>query len=403
MPSFSYRAVDSKGATQNGRMTVSDEHALEVLLSEKGLYLIQVKEMQSGQKKDAGKSAGGKVKRADLIEFCTGMLPMLSSGIPLIECLEGMIEEVQNPAMGDALQRAKDNIEAGNSLSDAMLLQPKVFPSAMINLIKAGEYSGNLNVSFSELRDYYMWLEKLHSEIKQATIYPSMVILAAFAFIMLLFTFVVPRFTKLLIGFGVELPVPTQIVMGIADFMSSNWYIVFSIPVLIWLLIKMGHKHSEKFSLQFEKIKYSIPLFGDLNLMIALSRMSKNMGIMYRSGIPILESIDFCRDLVGSKTIAKAMGEIKQDISDGSTIANAYRQHSIFPPMVIRMIAVGESTGNLDETLGYVSAHYDEELPRRIKRLFAIIEPMIILGLIGVVGFVALSIFMPMLSMMSAI
>jgi len=404
MPDYNYRAVDTEGKSSKGSMNAFDEVTLENKLKEKGLLLVFAEERKSNNNKAIeNKKAKGKVKRADLIELCTGMIPMLSAGIPLVECIEAMSEEVHSLVLRQSLAEVKDNIESGSNLSDTMSLHPKVFPEVMVNLIKAGEFSGSLVESFTELRDYFIWLNGLHSDIKQATIYPSMVMIAAMGFIMLLFTFVVPRFAELLTSLDIPLPMPTQVVMSIGGFMEQYWIWVFISPILLWQILKYSKRYSEKLAYQLEMIKFKIPVFGELNRMIAMSRMTRNLGIMYRVGIPILESIDYCRGLVGSYIVSEALQQIKQDIADGSTIANAFRQHSIFPPMVLRMIAVGETTGNLDETLGHISTHYNEEIPRRIKRVFSIIEPTIILLLVGVVGFVALAIFLPMLTMMSAI
>jgi len=403
MPDYNFRAVDAQGKATKGSMNALDETTLENKLKEKGLLLVFAEERKGSKKTTETKKVTGKVKRSDLIEMCTGMIPMLSAGIPLVECFEAMSEEVHSLVLRQALADIKDKIESGSTLSDAMSSHQKVFPDVMINLIKAGEFSGSLVESFTELRDYFIWLNGLHSDIKQATIYPSMVIIAAFGFIMLLFTFVVPRFAELLSSFDIELPMPTQVVMSIGMFMSEYWYWLLIIPIILWYSLKFASRHSDAVAFQLEMIKFKIPVFGELNRMIAMSRMTRNLGIMYRVGIPILESIDYCRDLVGSYIVSKALQQIKQDIADGSTIANAFRQHPIFPPMVLRMITVGESTGNLDETLGHISTHYNEEIPRKIKRVFSIIEPTIILLLVGVVGFVALAIFLPMLTMMSAI
>ena len=403
MPDYNYRAVDTQGKATKGSMNAFDEVTLENKLKEKGLLLVFAQERKSKKSITQNKKAKGKVKRSDLIELCTGMIPMLSAGIPLVECIEAMSGEVNSLALRQSLGEIKESIESGSNLSDTMRLHPKVFPEVMINLIQAGEFSGSLVESFTELRDYFIWLNNLHSDIKQATIYPSMVMVAAMGFIMLLFTFVVPRFAELLTSLNIPLPMPTQVVMSIGGFMDQYWLWVLITPVALWQILKYAKRYSETLAYKLEMLKFKVPIFGELNRMIAMSRMTRNLGIMYRVGIPILESIDYCRGLVGSYIVSEALQQIKQDIADGSTIANAFRQHSIFPPMVLRMIAVGETTGNLDETLGHISTHYNDEIPRRIKRVFSILEPTIILLLVGVVGFVALAIFLPMLTMMSAI
>lgn len=403
MPDYRYRASDSAGKTVTGVLAALDEADLEQKLKQDGLWLLSAKHKAAAsadKKRSLGKQ---KVRRKDLIEFCTGMIPMLGAGLPLVESLEAMSEELGNPTLRQLMSEIKQAVESGSGFAEAMKAYPKAFPDVMVNLIAAGEYSGSLITSFSELKSYFSWLEHLQADVRQATIYPSMVLVATVMFIMLLFSFVIPKFTALLVGLGVELPMPTRVVIGVGDFMASFWPIVFSIPVMLVVAVAAALHLSERFAYMYERVKFKLPLFGELNRMIAISRLTRNLSTMYRVGVPLLEALEFCRQLVGSIYLAKSLHEIAQDISEGVQLTAAFRMHAVFPPMVLRMVSIGESTGNLDQALDHVSAFYDEEIPRRIQKIFSIMEPAIIMVLVAVIGFVALSIFMPILGLLSAV
>jgi len=402
MPEYRYQASDRAGKNIKGVVSALDEKDLEQKLKLDGLWLIsaQLKKVDAAKKTSISKK---KVNRKDLIELCTGMIPMLGAGLPLIECVDAMSEEVGNPTLRQILAAVKESVESGSGFSEALAKFPKAFPAVMVNLVQAGEYSGSLAVSFTELKNYFSWLERLQADVRQATIYPAMVLFATVMFIMLLFTFVIPRFTTLLTGLGVELPLPTLIVMGVGDFMVSYWPVAFSVPFIAWFIVWSGLRWSEQFAYLLEQVKFKLPLFGALNKMIVISRLTRNLSTMYRVGIPLIEALDFCRGLVGSVYMSKVLHQISQDISDGVQLTDAFRSHDIFPRMLLRMVSIGESTGNLDQALDHVSAHYDEEIPRRIQKLFSILEPTIIMLLVSVVGFVALSIFMPILGLLSVV
>jgi len=273
----------------------------------------------------------------------------------------------------------------------------------MINLVKAGEQTGNMEETFGELRRYLEWLEQVMAGIKQASLYPAIVVIAVGLFIMLLFSFVVPKFAELLEGLDLPLPLMTRLVMETGRFFSATWWIwLLALPTLI-LAIGVARRRFSRFAYLFDELKLRLPLLGRINTMIALSRMTHNMGMLFHSGLPIIQAIVLCQDLVGNRVVARALERVAQDVNNGVRLGEAIGRHEIFPPLLRRMISVGENTGRLDTALAHVSQYYDEEIPRRVKKLFGILEPLITLILILVVGCVALAIFMPLLSLMGAV
>jgi type IV pilus assembly protein PilC len=237
--------------------------------------------------------------------------------------------------------------------------------------------------------------------VRQATIYPAIVSFVIFCFTIFLFTFIVPKFALLLGGLKVPLPLMTKIVFGIGDFFATYWWLWFIVFPAILISIPILKRTSPKFLFMWDNWKLHYPIFGELNMMLALSRFMHNFSILYRSGLPIIQAFRACQSgLVGNKVIEKAVGAVEEEVKAGATISEAMHRQPVFPGLVIRMIAVGETSGNLDKALDNVSDYYNQVIPRRIKAVFAVAEPMLMLVLIGIVGCVALAIYLPIISLM---
>jgi len=400
MPEFKYKAINEKGKVIHGLLRADDESTLEDDLMQDGFWLIRAKEQENKGNASVKKV---KLKRRDLIELASGMAPMLAAGIPLVEALDEIKKEARTDDIHWLFMDINRQVQNGSSFSEALGTHPDAFPVYMRHLIRAGEQSGNLVESFAELSRYLEWVDKLAGQIKQASIYPISVLVAISIFILLLFTFVVPRFASLLTSLDIALPLPTRIVMSIGDFMAVWWWLCLLAPLLVWLAVRLANKYYPPFVLWLDKVKLSLPVFGEINTMLALSRFSHHFATLFRAGIPLLEVLQLTRGLVGNEAVARSLDATGQDITEGSTMLEAMRRHGVFPPMLLRMIAVGENTGEIDAALSHVATFYDNEIPQRINRLFAIIEPVIILTLVAVVGGVALAIFLPMMGLMGAV
>jgi len=401
MAEFSYRAVDNNGKGLNGVMNALDEATLEALLKESGYWLVSAHANSPTNKNNNKRKL--RLKRRDLIDISMGLAPMLKAGVPLVETLHELASESGNPDVQWILNNMEVNIRSGGTMSEVMDAWPTAFPTYMRYLVRAGEQSGNLAESFIELRRYLEWVEKLAGQVKQASIYPTLVIVVVSLFIVLLFTFVVPRFAELLTGLNIPLPLPTRLVMLVGDFMSQWWLGVIAMPLAVWLMVRMARKHITSFARRIDELKLSLPVFGEINRMLALSRFAHHFAVLYRAGIPLLEILEMIPHLVGNEAIARALDVARLEISEGSTMTESMSKQNVFSPMLLRMISVGENTGGMDTALANVAEFYDEEIPRRINQLFGIVEPAIIVVLVGVVGGVALALFMPMMSLMSAV
>jgi type IV pilus assembly protein PilC len=328
------------------------------------------------------------------------MFTLLYAGIPLSQAVKNLSEESPNLQLRATLQLIFNQVEAGSPLHTAMNQHPSIFPPQVTNLVQAGEESDTLADTFKELERYLDWAEQIRGDIRQATIYPSIVMVAVTGLLILLFTFVIPRFIPVLHDLNVPLPFVTVLVIGVSEFMVNNWYFWMPMILIIPLAWWVGRKYITGFSSWRDGIVLELPILGELLQMLTLSKFVQNFAVLYRSGIPVLHCLELCRGLVGNQIVADALHDVQRSIAEGSTINESLQRHQIFPPMMIQMISVGETTGNLPKTLMNVANYYNREIPRRVKKIFAILEPVITLGLIAIVGIVALALFMPMMSLM---
>jgi type II secretory pathway component PulF len=398
---FWYRAIDAQGRPAEGEMHALDLSQLETRLQNMGLWLVRALEAKPKASTRAGKL--GKVKPRDLLEFSTHMFTLLDAGIPLSQAVKNLSEESPNLQLRATLQTIFNQVEAGTPLHAAMNQHPTIFPPQVTNLVQAGEESDTLADTFKELERYLDWADQIRGDIRQATIYPSIVMVAVTGLLILLFTFVIPRFIPVLHDLNVPLPFVTVLVIGVSEFMVNNWYIWMPVILIMPLAWWVGRKYIAGFSSWRDGIVLELPILGELLRMLTLSKFVQNFAVLYRAGIPVLQCFTLCRGLVGNRVVAQALQEAQQAIAEGASIHESLSRHAIFPPMMIQMIAVGETTGQLPKTLMNVADFYNREIPRRVKKIFAILEPVITLGLIAIVGIVALALFMPMMSLMGGL
>lgn len=402
MPTYSYRAVDRNGTYVTGVMEAPNEAALEEKLQAIGYWLLQSR-LELEKEREAAKMALWRVKRRNLIEFCTQISVQLKAGVPLIQALEVAVEECDNIRFKLILESIYRNILAGSLFYEALEKYPEAFPPHMVSLIRAGELSSRLPETFIDLRNYLEWLDKVIADVRQASIYPAVILSVVSVFVLCLFTFVIPKFMELMVVANVKVPPLTQFIFGVSEFTKKTWWLWILLMVGGFVTVKIAHRISPGFAELIDRFKLKIPALGEVNKMIALSRFAHNFALMYRAGIPVLQALRLCAGLVGNVAVEKAVRGVEHSVTAGETIGDSMRRHPVFPSMLRRMVILGEATGKLDETLELIAAYYNDTIPRRIKRIFSIAEPAIMLTLVGIVGVVALSIFMPLLSMMSGI
>jgi type IV pilus assembly protein PilC len=383
-------------------MEAHDESALEEKLQSIGYYLIQCR-LEVEREAATARMALWRIKRRALIDFFTQMSVQLKAGVPLIQSIEVAIEETDNLRFRLILEAIHRDVQAGSLFYEALEKYPEAFPSHVVSLVRAGEMSGRLPETFLDLRNYYEWLDKVINDVRQASIYPAIILGVVSTFVLALFTFVIPKFMELMKVAKVQVPPLTQFIFSVSEFAKATWWIWITSMIGLAIFIKFAPRISPLLAEIIDNIKLRIPGLGEIHRMIALSRFAHNLALMYRAGIPILQALRLCASLVGNAVVEKAIRGVENSVTAGEGIGESMRRHKVFTSILRRMVILGEVTGKLDETLELVSGYYNEMVPRKIKRIFSFAEPAVMLFLVGIVGMVALSIFMPLLSMMGGI
>lgn len=398
MPEFAYHAVDRLGNPAKGVMRAESELALEERLRGIGYWLIDAS--ASSRK---GSRQPVSVSRAELTEFYRGMASLLSAGVTAADALQAMVEETGNDSFRMVLEDVQRNLNAGNSIHDAVSQYPRLFNAQSRHLIRAGEYSGDLARAFDDLAEHQEWTGRLLADVKQASLYPGMILLAVIGLISLMFTFVVPRFARIFADLGMDMPLLTRGVVALGEWSQSWGWLLLLLIVAVVAGLRFTYPRVAALRLELDRFWLKVPVFGEINRMLVLSRFVHNLALLVAAGVPILEALSLCRDVVGNLVMANAVRDAEQAVNDGRRVSDALREHRVVSPLVLRMLVVGEETGRLDEALGHAARRLDEEIPRRIKQAFAVMEPVIMLTLIGMVGLIAGAVFLPMFSLMSGL
>jgi type IV pilus assembly protein PilC len=405
MAVFQYRGLDNKGRAVIGTMAAEDAINLEEKLRASGYWLLkaEVKEHSASAKKGAFSGMAAGVKRRDLIEFCTMMNFQSRAGVPLVQALKVVAEDCENVRFRGVIQGLHRHLESGLLLNEAMAEYPKVFPRQLTSVVRAGELGADLPGAFASVQSYLEWLEEMIRDVRQASLYPMIVLVVVCAFVLLLFSFVIPKFVTLLAAANAPLPALTQVVFGVSDFAKATWWIWPLGALVVFTAVRISCRVSKTFAIRFDQLKLKLPIFGELQMMLAMSRFAHNLALLYRSGIPIVTALKHCEDLVGNAVVERCVHQMQQAIESGDTISDAMGRHDVFPSLLLRMVAIGETSGTLDTALQNVSDYYHFIVPRRIKTIFTMVEPALIIFLVLLVGTIAIAIFLPILSLMSAI
>lgn len=399
MPYYAFTAINDKGHEYSGQEEAMSEMALEIRFRNRGHWLAKVQEVQPLLRASLGSIRGTPLRL--VTEFFFQLSLQLRAGIPLVTALTGDALENLPPRMKPVVQDLVERVQSGQTLSHALSFHARTFPSIVVNLIKAGEASGKLAETCNQVRLYLEWYERLKSDVRQALVYPLFVLACTLTFVVMVFTFLVPRFAKLLTDLDLPLPTLTKVVMGISDLFVQHWAMLLLLGISLATAVRVSVRLSPQAALWLDHLKLRLPLLGPLWKMVGLSRFSQNLAITYQAGVPLLESLELTRKLTGNRVLEKAIGDLRDAVNQGRQMHSVMGAHPIFSGMLIQMVRVGENTGSLGAALENVAGYYNEVLPRQIKRLFSLLEPLMIVFLIAFVGLVALSIFLPIVSLLS--
>ena len=398
MPTYGYQAVSKSGAKKKGSITATDaQHARMQLIAE-GMTPIEIKE-QNLLNRDIQISFLENVKSRDLSVFCHQFVSVIDAGVPVAEALDLLGQQTQNKTLRKAIFNTQKEIQQGETLAGAMRKQGKrVFVPMFVNMVAAGEASGNLSVAFSRMADYYENANKTKSALKKAMIYPIIVLLVVIAVMFAMMLFVLPKFKTMFESMGAELPWITRAIMGTSDFFVAYWWLILlvgsGIILALWLFSR-----SKKGTYVFDWIKRKLPVFGPLTVKTASSQFARTFATLTASGLPIMEALEIVSRSMTNVYFKDALLRAREQVAVGLPLAESLQQSGLFPPMVIHMIMIGEESGNLEKMLDKLAEYYDEEVDAATKSVMALLEPMIILLLCGVVGTVAIGVMLPMFQM----
>ena len=405
MPVFNYTAIAPSGRTITGKADVASMEALGVQLAKERLELVEAKAGGLGGmgESEVVKDLTGreKVGRRQLVDFFFQLSVLLKAGVPLLKALDLIANDIPDRKFKSVIRNMAAQVQSGSTFAEAAAAFPNAFPPVALALLKVAEKSGTLPEICAELRRYIDWLDKLYADIKQALVYPSILIGATIAFMFVIFTFVMPKFIKILDEIKVPLPWLTKQVIAFTHLFQYHWHqLLLGIGALV-VLYKCLMLYYPPFALWVDRKKLQMPVFGPLNLMLCMSRFGQNLATMYRSGILMLDSLKLCRELVGNRALADAVDRIHDGVATGRKIHEMMKESDLFPSLVLQMVTTGENTGKLAESLQNVVDYYNDIIPRAIKKLFGILEPAIIVSLILMIGTIALAVFLPMTAMMN--
>jgi len=397
MPSFSYKAKLITGNITEGTIQAADQKAAMDQLRGQKLTPLEVSESSKSLNEIIAAISPFKpsVSSKELVLFSRQLSTLVSAGVPLVQGLTILEEQVESKHFKNVVRLIREDIESGLSITDALKKHPRAFEELYVSMIKAGEVGGILDVILERLSAYLEAAETLKAKVKGAMMYPAVVSTIAGSVTFFLIVGVIPTFEGIFKGFGAELPGMTQILIDLSHFLRNYWYVVLLTPVVLFIAMKQYGK-TEGGKRNIDSLILKIPIFGILLKKVAVAKFTRTFGTLVKSGVPILQALETVAKTSGNKVIEIAIMSAREAVKEGERIATPLKKANIFPPMVIQMVAIGEETGNLDAMLNKIADFYDQEVDTAVKGLTSMIEPIIIVIMGVVIGFIVIAMFMPM-------
>jgi type II secretory pathway component PulF len=405
MPEYWYSALTTTGAVQEGRMNAPSENALAEQLRAAGSFLIKT-ELHAGQAPAIARGAArtdGRVDRKDLLAFLEYVAGSFDVGIPMLDTLDDVVNRLQSKRLRQIVAEIRYAVaEEGKSLSAALAEHPKAFPELYIGTIRAGEASGELGYALRQLVEYMDWQENISSQMRQATAYPAIVLTAVGILVVGLLGFVFPRITPLLRINNIELPLPTRVILVVSNFVHDQWLICLialaSAAFGLWLV-----RRSERGRLFLDRLVLRVPVVGPVVRDVFMARIVTYLSLFYRTGVELVLSLNIVERIISNRAIAGDIAKARALVTEGVSMAAAFGRSPLFPPVVIRAIALGEATGNLDTALTRAKDYYEREIPAAVRRMIIVLQPLLIAFIGGVILMVALAIILPILNIYNSI
>lgn len=417
MPNFEYIALDAKGQETTGTISAANEADAYTQLRRNGLYPTKVGEQAKGgvggqakrkakaaQKKRATsrKKVSGSVTQKTLMLFTRQLATLVDAGLPLLKGLTVLGDQEKNPKMRSAINTLADSVQTGSTFSESLGQHPKIFNKLYVNMVKAGELGGVLEVVLNRLAEYQEKAQKLKNKIVAAMVYPVIVMIIAVGIMVFLLTFIVPKFEKIfdeMLG-GKALPPVTQFVINASDLVQNNIVVLIGGVLVLFALWKVvqATKGGRRI---IDKLKLKLPIFGPVQQKTAIARFSRTLGTLVSSGVPILQALNITRDTAGNVVVSDAIDKVHEAVREGESIVHPLEASRVFPPMVISMVQVGEETGQLPDMLMKIADVYDDEVDTAVAGLTSMLEPIMIVILALVVGTIVMALFLPLVSIIT--
>ncbi len=398
MATFAYRAIDEEGHIQNGNIDAANGVDLELRLKRMGLDLIKF-----DSSKNSSLFGAARITRKELITFCFHLDQLMRAGVPIIDALTDLRDTVDSPAFRQIVAGLLEDIEGGLRLSDAMENHPEAFDTIFVALIRTGETAGQLPEVLTKLTENLKWQDELAAQVKKAMIYPIASGVVIFAVVLILMIFLVPQLGVTLKQLTPNPPPQTLALIAVSAWMQKYWYVVVSLPIIIAGTIFFLVKTNDQVKYQIDAAVLKLPVIGPLVTKLILARFSTFFALMYQSGISVLECIHISEKIVGNRVIEQGLQRVGRDINEGSGISQAFQNVRLFPPLVLRMLRVGESTGGLDTALLNVSYFYNRDVKENMGRLQELIQPTLTVVLGFVLIGILVTVFLPMYDVISKV
>ena len=402
MPVFQYKGIDVGGAARAGILDADSPREARMQLRSMHVHVTDLEPLSAltvGSSRRFLPQFMQRRHRDEIVLLTRQLGTMLRSGIPLASCLTAMVEQAEHQDLEVVLRDIREKVTQGATFADALAHHPGYFDDLFVNMVKAGEAAGNLDVILARLADFTQKQERIRSKVKAALAYPVVMMIFGFLVVTVLMTFVVPRILTVLQKGpqkGAPLPLPTQILVSVSGFMGSYWYLIIGSIIGVYVTFRVLMR-SEEFQYKWDKFRLRAPILGDLFRKSAVSRFCTTFGTLLKSGIPALQALTIVKGIVGNKVMARVVDEIHQKIVEGADISGPVKKSGVFPPVVGYMIAVGEQSGTLEEMLERIAEAYDSEVEITSQKVTSMIEPILIVGLSLVVGFIVIAILLPIL------
>lgn len=399
MPNFAYTAIDPSGRTIKSQMEADNEALVLSRLREQSMRIVEIKEAKKSGQFKIGK---GKMKPKALVIFSRQFATMIDAGIPILRCLEILASQTKDPILKEAIESVQADVKGGLALNEACAKHPTVFNKLYVNMIRAAELGGILDVILDRLAGFLEYENEVKSKIKSAMMYPVLVLIFSQLMLFVLFSFVLPKFKEIFNGMDVEMPAITSALFAMGDFMQSFWWVIllaiggFIVALKFWAKTPRG-----RYQLDFFKLK--MPVIGELALKMSVARFCRTFGTLIDSGVPMMRSLEIVGETLNNMVLSNAIDSTRASIREGNKLSQPLAVSGFFPSMVTHMIDVGEESGRLSEMLVKVGDFYDQEVEATVKGLTSMIEPLLIIFLGVVVGFIAISVMTPIFKLVNAV